>query len=91
MQRRIAAQRLRGAGIGGLTLGVFFIVSATLYLILAAGSSAATGWLNLVIGAAWVILGYVNLRSGKRQLTDLEREHGVGAGSDEEVRRRHGL
>jgi hypothetical protein len=91
VQRRIAAQRLRGFGIGGLALGGFLIVTSALYLILVAEPSMTMGWGNVVFGAGWVSIGYFNFRNGKRQLTDLEREHGVGAGSDEELRSKHGL
>ncbi len=81
VQKRIAAQRLRG----------FLIETSALYAILVAEPSALTGWGNLVFGAGWVSIGYFSFRIGKRQLADLEREHGVGPGSDKELRSKRGL
>jgi uncharacterized membrane protein HdeD (DUF308 family) len=90
VQRRIAARRLRSFGTGGIALGVVLIVASVVYLILLA-EPVSSRWTTLLMGVLLIAIGYQNLRTGKRQLADLEREHGVGAGSDEELRSRHGL
>jgi protein-S-isoprenylcysteine O-methyltransferase Ste14 len=89
VQRRLAIKQERSAGLVMLIVGVLFLVQFIVRL--AADPTLVWEWLMGILGVVQIGAAALGLRRAKRKLTELEREHGPGAGSDEELRSRHGL
>ena len=89
VQRRRAIDGARVGGITTLSIGIA-LVGLSLARV-ALDPSAVWSWPMGGLGVLQIVLGMLALRTSRRSLADLEREHGVGAGSDQEIRRRHGL
>jgi len=89
VQRRRAIRQRHNSGIlllvTGALLGVLWGVQV------AVDPERWLGWLGCFTSLTMIISGTINFKVSRRDLEKLERELGVGAGSDEEIRRRHGL
>jgi hypothetical protein len=89
VQRRRAISQERYAGFVMLGVGVLFVLMSAVRL--AADPTLVWQWIIASVGVVQTGVGIVNLRRSRRKLAELEREYGPGAGSDQELRSKHGL
>lgn len=89
VQRRLANGQERTIGVSMLVIGVLLAAVSAVRLV--ADPSAVWSWIVGCLAMLQIAAGIHAVRKHRRGLAELEREHSVGAGSDAEIRRRHGL
>jgi uncharacterized membrane protein YdcZ (DUF606 family) len=89
VQRRRTIDQERYAGFAMLGAGVVIVSLSVVRL--AIDPTFVWQWAVGLLGVVQIAAGIVNLRRSKRKLAELEREHGPGAGSDQQLRSKHGL